>query len=106
MSIQLDMFPAPARRIGGGPPSVHLMWERAMSPAVREEILAAAGARKGEWLEWNDFRPIIKKYNIGSKFGHVLSLLVHEGLLGNRKIFFGSESGPGYQGFKYEWRAA
>lgn len=107
MSIQLDMFPAPARRIGGGPPSVHAMWERAKSPAVRDDVLALAGARKGEWLRWSDFRAVIDKHQISAHFGHILFGYSREGLIEEKAVYYGSEHpGPEYKGFYSMWRLA
>jgi hypothetical protein len=107
---QFDMFPPPpeAQKQSpryGIPRSVALMWERASSPAVAASVLEVCAARKGEWLGWNHFRAVIEKYQISSCFGHVLSRMAREGLIGEQTIYHGKGIGaekpgsPNYQGF-------
>lgn len=116
MNAQLNLFEASApsapRRLGGGPPCVELMWERARSPDVEIETLAIAAARPDEWLSWNDFRAVIEKHKIGSCFGHILFGYVRAGKLLEKKVYNGKGIGaeqPGsenYRGYYCKWRAA
>lgn len=77
----------------------------AFSDSVRDEILALAGARKGEWLAWNDFRSIFEKHKIGFCFGHVLYRISRTGLIEEDKVYFGTKHlGPDYRGFGNRWR--
>lgn len=111
--LQLSLFPAQERKPsrGGMPLSVERMWERAQTPAVREETLAILVARRGEWLGWNDFRSVIDRHQISSCFGHIISGFAREGLLQERKVYLGKGIGadrpgsPDYMGYKNEWSA-
>jgi hypothetical protein len=111
---QLTLFapePAPARRLSGMPPCVERMWERALAPEVRQEVMAIATARPDEWLRSRCFRAVIDKHDISSCFGHVLHGFVREGLLQSRPVYYnkgigGDQPGSGhYQGYYNEWRA-
>lgn len=89
MQQQIDLF-APT------PPAQNLtfvqrMWTVAFSDEVRAEVLAIIAARRGEWLDWRDFRPVIEKYKISSWFGHVLFRLVQENLILEQQRYYGSQ---------------
>ena len=89
MQRQIDLFGAepPARRL----PYVERMWKIAFSDQVRTEVLALIATRSGEWLDWEDFRPIIDKYKIGAWFGHLLFRLSQENALLEQRRYFGSQ---------------
>lgn len=114
MSAQLALFaePAPKERRCGMPLGVQRRWELAFSEQVKRELVAVATARPGEWLEWGAFTAVRERYQIGFCMGHVLSSLVREGRLAERRVYFGKgidadrPGSPNYCGYGSEWRAA
>ena len=113
---QFDMFPPPQEPQKQSPRygvsrSVALMWDRANSPAVQVSVVEVCTACKGEWLDWNQFRAVIEKYQISSCFGHVLSGMARAGLIREQTIYHGKGIGaekpgsPNYQGFGHKYSA-
>lgn len=97
---QLALFEEPARRLGGGPPSVQAAHARAFSDLVLGEIEARLNERPGEWLEWRDFDDIRDRHDIGCCIGHAKYYLSHIGRAIRKNIYSGSEQlGPDYRGF-------
>jgi hypothetical protein len=115
MSAQLALF-APeveVKRIcGGGPPGVQKRFHLAFTEPVKLELLAVAASRPGDWLQWNDFRAVMERHQIGFCMGHVLYQLVREGRLQENKVYLGKgieaerPGSPDYKGYRNEWRAA
>lgn len=110
---QMTLFEAPvARRLGGGPPEVQRRLQLAFTEPVKLELLAVTSARPDEWLNWRDFRAVMEKHQIGFCMGHVLSQLVREGRLQEKKVYFGNgleaerPGSPDYKGYTHNWRAS
>ena len=102
MGAQLTLFeqPAPARQLGGGPPSVQAAHARAFSDLVLGELEARLNERPGDWLEWRDFQDIKERHNIGCCIGHAKFHLAHSGRAIAKNVYYGSEHlGPDYRGF-------
>jgi len=110
IAAQLDLFPTPAPQVRRDYRDV--LWELAFSPAVKDELVAVAHARTGEWLGWDAFASVRERHKIGFCMGHVLSCLVREGRLLEKRIYYGKGIGaehpgsPEYRGFGHEWSLA
>lgn len=80
----------------------------AFTEPVKLELLAAAAARPGRWLGWEDFATVRDKHKISFCMGHVLGSLVRAGRLREMICWYGAER-PGldteYRGFGSRWRA-
>jgi hypothetical protein len=93
---QADLFPAPIRRR-----REDIIFEFAFSQEVQTAIMHILEVRPGCWLDWEDYRPVMDKYEIGFCLGHVLSRMARVGLIQQKNVYFGSETvGPDYLGFK------
>lgn len=96
---QADLFPlAPRRR------REEVIFERAFSQEVQDAIMVIYQSRPGEWLEWEDHRTVIDKFEIGHCLGHVLHRMAANGQIKSKNVYFGSkEIGPEYLGFKTDY---
>jgi hypothetical protein len=99
-------------KLGGGPPGVQRRFQLAFTEPVKLELLAVAASRPDDWLQWNDFRAVMERHQIGFCMGHVLFHLVREGRLQEKIVYLGRgieaerPGSPDYQGYRTEWRAA
>jgi hypothetical protein len=87
------------------PRSVVDKWERAGTPEVLEAVLEVAKARPGEWLDSTAFEAVYQRFDISSQRFRPMLKLVLAGQLDEHKFYFGAtRPGPGYEGFRFEWR--
>jgi hypothetical protein len=97
--MQLALFasnPGPIRR-----DQRDIMYEKICSIAVELDVMTIFNAKPAEWLGWNDFRPIIKKHDVSSCLGHILSRISRSGKTIEKNIYFGSDhpGKPNYLGY-------
>lgn len=98
--MQLALFEARSAR--------DLMWERSRHSSVAADVLAILAVRSGEWLDYSDFRDVMKKHGLRGIMGHVLSRICRAGQIDERNIYYGDEQpgGKNYLGFHCVYRIA
>jgi hypothetical protein len=83
-------------------PQLEITHEKICSSEVERDVMAIFTAKPTEWLDWNDFRSVIKKHEVSSCLGHILSRISGSGKTIDKNIYFGSDhpGKPNYLGFK------
>lgn len=94
---QLTLFPAEVRR-----DSRDLMWERALSTEVEQDVMAIFTSKPAEWLELKYFKTLIDRHKISAVFGHVLYEISRHGKIVEKHIYAGADHPglPNYLGFR------
>ncbi len=103
---QLALFETPVAPPRKSPRE--LMWERSCHPSVDADVIGICRARLGEWLGYNDFRPLLEKHNLQGVLGHTLGRIVRSGAIEDKNIYHGDEhpGGKNYQGYHCVYRIA